>query len=216
MVQFIVIIVIIALALYIVYEHQRGADVSPFINSSEPAIVSAVAKQQRDEQIGYLEIMRRERQRIETIRQARLVGDELTVDEVLADNYKGPLPQLWSNEEAFSSIYPDRLLIFSVAGINYAKNIRAYVGEFRGALLPDPKNDFDPEAIKIVVEDGHHIGFVPQTMTGEVRSFAGHPDVNDTNWRHYITGRIEEREDDSDPDNPRSYFIGIVDCIAAQ
>jgi hypothetical protein len=103
-----------------------------------------------------------------------------------------------------------------VAGINYAKNIRAYVGEFRGALLPDPKNDFDPEAIKIVVEDGHHIGFVPQTMTGEVRSFAGHPDVSDTNWRHYITGRIEEREDDSDPDNPRRYFIGIVDCIAAQ
>lgn len=216
MVQFIVIIVIIALALYIWYEHQRGADVSPFINSSEPAIESAVAKQQRDEQIGYFEIMRRERQRIETIRQARLVGDELTIDEVLADNYKGPLPQLWSNEEAFSSIYPDRLLIFSVAGINYAKNIRAYVGEFRGALLPDPKNDFDPEAIKIVVEDGHHIGFVPQTMTGEVRSFAGHPDVSDTNWRHYVTGRIEEREDDSEPEKPRRYFIGIVDCIAAQ
>lgn len=216
MVQFIVIIVIIGLALYIWYEHQRGADVSPFINSSEPAIVSAVAKQQREEQIGYLEIMRRERQRIETIRQARLVGDELTVDEVLADNYKGPLPQLWSNEEAFSSIYPDRLLIFSVAGINYAKNIRAYVGEFRGALLPDPQNDFDPEAIKIVVEDGHHIGFVPQTMTGEVRSFAGHPDVSDHDWRHYVTGRIEEREDDTDPDNHRRYFIGIVDCIAAQ
>ena len=90
MVQFIVIIVIIALALYIWYEHQRGADVSPFINSSEPAIESAVAKQQRDEQIGYLEIMRRERQRIETKAYVeRVNGDDTGDDNGGGDNQGG-------------------------------------------------------------------------------------------------------------------------------
>lgn len=171
-----------------------------------------LADQQRQEQIGYLEIMRRERQKLEILRQANIVGDQATVDAVLADRYDGPMPQLWSNETAYNSIYPDRLLIVNIAGINYRSGIRTYVGEFNGVLVPDPKNDYDPEAIKIKAEDGHHLGFVPEYMTYDVRQLIGHPDITDTKWKHRVTGYIDEHEDYSG--RKRRYFTGYINVIA--
>ena len=171
-----------------------------------------IADRQREEQVGYQEILRRERQKLEIIRQANIVGDQVTVDAVLADCYDGPLPQLWSNEIAYNSIYPDRLLIVNIAGINYRSGIRTYVGEFNGVLVPDPKNDYDPEAIKIKAEDGHHLGFVPEYMTYDVRQLIGHPDITDTKWKHRVTGYIDEHEDYSG--RKRRYFTGYINVIA--
>jgi len=174
--------------------------------------VQPMANRQRKEQVGYMELMRRDRQRLEIIRQAKLVGDQATVDAVLEERYDGPLPQLWSNEAAYNSIYPDRLLIVNIAGINYRSVIRTYVGEFNGVLVPDPKNDYDPEAIKIKAEDGHHLGFVPEYMTYAVRQLIGHPDIEDTKWKHRVTGYIDEHEDYSG--RKRRYFTGFINVMA--
>lgn len=157
------------------------------------------------------------RQREEMVRQATMIGDNETIAAIDADTYDGPLPELWSNSEAYSSAYPDKLMIVNVAGINHRTGIKSYVGKFNGVLVPDPKNDYDPEAIKVKAEDGKHVGFIPEDLTADVRELIGHPDVTDTKWRHRVSGFIAQREDDYDLDsrgNPRRYFIGVIDILA--
>lgn len=201
-----ILIIIAAVVLFVVLHNSGKTETVREIEAQ------TLADQQRQEQIGYLEIMRRERQKLEILRQAKMVGDQDTVDAVIDDRYDGPMPQLWSNETAYNSIYPDRLLIVNIAGINYRRGIRPYVGEFNGVLVPDPKNDYDAEAIKIKTEDGHHLGFVPENMTYDVRQLIGHPDIADTKWKHRVTGHIDEHEEYGN--RVRRYFTGYVNVIA--
>lgn len=137
--------------------------------------------------------------------QAALVGDQATIEAVDADKYDGPIP--YEKHGRFTSIYPDRLLILSIAGINYRGNLSAYVGDFKGVLVPEPKNDYDPKAIKVVCEDGRHLGYVPELETDNVRNLIG-AKVGDATWRHRITGTIEECEEDTYDDKPRKFFVG--------
>ena len=142
--------------------------------------------------------------------QAALVGDQATIDAVDADTYDGPIP--YEEHGRFTSIYPDRLLILSIAGINYCGNLRAYVGDFKGVLVPEPKNDYDPKAIKVVCEDGKKLGYVPEYETDNVRRLIGISDPNNATWRHRITGTIEECEEDTydDDEKPRKFFVGQI------
>ncbi|MBR5776585.1 MAG: HIRAN domain-containing protein [Bacteroidaceae bacterium] len=64
---------------------------------------------------------------------------------------------------------------FEIAGITYRKNIDKYLGEFVGTLKPEPNNPYDANAIKILAEDGHHVGYVPKDMTAEVRKHTSLP-----------------------------------------
>ena len=139
--------------------------------------------------------------------QAALVGDQATIEAVDADKYDGPIP--YEKHGRFTSIYPDRLLILSIAGINYRGNLSAYVGDFKGVLVPEPKNDYDPKAIKVVCEDGKHLGYVPEFETDHVRNLIG-ANVSDPSWRHRITGTIEECEEDTYDDKPRKFFVGEI------
>ncbi len=122
---------------------------------------------------------------------------------VMNNEYSGELP----NEECgrFTSIYPYKLMILGIAGINYRGNLKSYVGEFKGVLVPEPKNDYDPNAIKIVCEDGKHLGYIAENMTQEVRDFIG---VKGSDWRHRITGNIDECQDDEEDD--RKFFSGTI------
>lgn len=140
--------------------------------------------------------------------QAALVGDQATIEAVDADTYDGPIP--YEEHGRFTSIYPDRLLILSIAGINYYGNLRAYVGDFKGVLVPEPKNDYDPKAIKVVCEDGKKLGYVPEYETDNVRRLIAVTDPNNATWRHRITGNIEECEEDvyDDDEKPRKFFVG--------
>ena len=64
---------------------------------------------------------------------------------------------------------------FNIAGIEYRDNIDEYLGESVGVLEAEPTNPYDPNAIKILAHDGHHVGYVPKDMTAEVRKVANLP-----------------------------------------
>ena len=64
---------------------------------------------------------------------------------------------------------------FHIAGIEYRGNLDDYIGEFKGTLEAEPTNAYDPNAIKVLAPDGHHVGYVPKDMTAEVRKVANLP-----------------------------------------
>ena len=64
---------------------------------------------------------------------------------------------------------------FNIAGMSNRDNIDDYLGEFKGTLEAEPTNAYDPNAIKVLVPDGHHVGYVPKDMTSEIRDNATLP-----------------------------------------
>jgi hypothetical protein len=57
-----------------------------------------------------------------------------------------------------------------VAGMNFRQGMNRYKGFIDAALVPEPKNEYDKNAIKVVSIDGHHLGYVPAEQTDFVRS----------------------------------------------
>jgi len=90
---------------------------------------------------------------------------------------------------------------FSIAGINYRQNIKDYVGTFEGILVPEPTNEYDPNAIRVEHSDGHHLGYIPSDETDYLRKL-----VNN-NFPVSCSGEIKEKED---KDEKRRYFQGII------
>ncbi len=134
----------------------------------------------------------------EVKRQAEVMGDEETMDAVDGMTYDGRLPEKRGDGE-WLSIYDD-LRIFKIAGMKYRGNLSAYVGKFRGMLVPEPKNEYDPFAIMVKVEDGKHIGYIKEEQTGIVRWLVGAEQPlgknEPTKFKPYrVTGWIEEKED---------------------
>ena len=168
----------------------------------------AIAEQKHRELMANI---KRQTQLMEVLRQAKLVGDKETEADILNGNYDGKMPEELSNG-MWTSVF-DNLTILNIAGINYRGNLSAYVGDFNGVLVPEPKNDYDPNAIMIKCEDGKHLGYVPENLTDIVREIVG-----EDFHRYRITGRIFEREDDSmilvDNDKPRRYFTGCIYLVA--
>ena len=66
-------------------------------------------------------------------------------------------------------------LEFEIAGMSYRGNLDDYIGEHVGTLESEPDNDYDPNAIKVLAEDGQHVGYVPKDMTARVRDFTTLP-----------------------------------------
>ena len=64
---------------------------------------------------------------------------------------------------------------FNIAGMSHRDNIDDYLGEFKGTLEAEPTNAYDPNAIKVLAADGHHVGYVPADMTSEIRNEATLP-----------------------------------------
>lgn len=131
-------------------------------------------------------------------RQAEVMGDEDTMDSVDSMTYDGKLPEKRGDGE-WLSIYDD-LRIFKIAGMKYRGNLSAYVGKFRGTLVPEPKNEYDPFAIMVKVEDGKHIGYIKEEQTGIVRWLVGAEqplgENEPTKFKPYrVVGWIEEEED---------------------
>lgn len=104
----------------------------------------------------------------EAIRQAEIVGDEATKGGILTNTYKGPWPERRGGD-GWLSIY-DNLRILNVAGMSFRQGMSRYKGFIDAAIVPEPKNEFDHNAIKIVAIDGHHIGYIPAEQTDFVRS----------------------------------------------
>ena len=136
---------------------------------------------------------------VEAFIQAGLVGDQFTIDAINAGSYNGPLPQKRS-DGCWLSIY-DNLRILKIVGINHRQGICRYVGRVECALVPEPDNEYDPDAIKVVAEDRHHLGYIPSGQTEMVCWLA----ANEFPYR--CTAFIEEHEDENDG---HKFFTGHV------
>lgn len=60
---------------------------------------------------------------------------------------------------------------FNIAGISYQNDIDNYLGEHKGKLEAEPTNTYDANAIKVLANDGHPVGYVPKDMTSEIRKY---------------------------------------------
>lgn len=70
-------------------------------------------------------------------------------------------------------------------------------------LVPEPKNEYDPFAIMVKVEDGKHIGYVRENQTDLVRNLVGVPqplgERQPTTFPPYrIEGYIDKFVDEDD------------------
>lgn len=77
---------------------------------------------------------------------------------------KGYHVSVWPKDRAQFDIVE-----FPIAGITHGEHVDDHLGEFIAALVADPDNQYDPQAIKIVTREGHRVGFVPRDMTSDVR-----------------------------------------------
>lgn len=131
--------------------------------------------------------------------QADIVGDIKTINAINDNSYNGPLPEKRS-DGGFLSIY-DNLRILKIAGINHRQGINRYIGRVECALVPEPQNEYDPNAIKVVASDRHHLGYIPSDMTDFVRSIAGEE------FPMRCTCFIDEVEDEYDG---HKFYVGYV------
>ena len=134
----------------------------------------------------------------EVLRQAKERGDSETEQQALNMTYEGTMPHK-KPDGTYTSIY-NPVLDFNIAGINFRRGIKNYVGTFFGYLKPEPYNEFDKDAIAIHHSDGHKLGYIPQNMTNDIRD-CGLP------FPIKIWGDIEE---DYDYDEKRLFFRGTV------
>ena len=146
-----------------------------------------------------VDTLKRETAKIEAYIQAGIVGDQKTIDAINADTYNGPLPEK-RDDGGWLSIY-NNLRILKIAGINHRQGINRYVGRVECALVPEPENEFDPNAIKVVAEDSHHLGYIPSNQTDFVRSMTGEQ------FPYRCTAFIKNAEDE---DDGHKFFVGYV------
>ena len=137
--------------------------------------------------------------RIEALIQASESGHDNVHQQIEDGTYTGPLPERRS-DGAWTSIFDD-LRILSIAGINHRSNIVRYKGRNMIALVPEPTNKFDPDAIKVVAEDGHHLGYIRRDQTQMVRSWAR------DKFPFYCVGMILDHEDEVDG---HRFFTGYL------
>lgn len=137
--------------------------------------------------------------RAQALIQANIVGDRLVADAINTGSYTGPLPEKRS-DGGWLSIFDD-LRILKIAGINHRSGIGKYVGRVECALVPEPTNEFDPDAIKVVAEDSHLLGYIPTEQTDFVRSLTANE------FPYHCTAFIDEHEDELDG---HKFFTGFV------
>lgn len=98
-------------------------------------------------------------------------GDPLPKDPVVQElqyfciKDKGYHVTVWPKNNKIGEV-----LEFTIAGMSYRDDIDEYLGEHVGTLEAEPTNPYDANAIKILAEDGHHVGYVLKDMTSEVRN----------------------------------------------
>ena len=108
-----------------------------------------------------------------------LVQDEMQLESIL--NSMDAFGQKTSNDIEYED--------FNIAGINYRKGIKNYVGTFEGRLIPEPNNEYDPYAIRVEHSDGHHLGYIPSDETDYLRNLV------DNKFPVICKGEITEETD---------------------
>lgn len=139
---------------------------------------------------------------LELLRQAALMEDAETIKAINDGTYDGKLPERRS-DGGWLSVYDD-LRILGIAGINHRQRIGSYMGRVDVALVPEPGNEFDPCAIKVVAEDGHHLGYVHYDQTPMVRAWAK------DHFPKLAVAFIEQKTDEVDG---HSFYVGYFYLI---
>ena len=139
---------------------------------------------------------------LELLRQAALMEDAETIKAINDGTYDGKLPERRS-DGGWLSVYDD-LRILGIAGINHRQRIGSYLGRVDVALVPEPGNEFDPCAIKVVAEDGHHLGYVHYDQTPMVRAWAK------DHFPKLAVAFIEQKTDEVDG---YSFYVGYFYLI---
>ena len=137
--------------------------------------------------------------RAQALVQSEIAGDKISYGAIFSDTYKGPWPER-RDDGGWLSIY-DNLRILKIAGINYRQGISRYVGRVECALVPEPDNEYDKDAIKVVAEDRHHLGYIPSGQTEMVRWMTA------KEFPYRCTAFIDEHEDEIDG---HKFFTGYV------
>ena len=141
----------------------------------------------------------RMRRLAEAMIQAKAAGHDDDYEAIMNGTYRGSLPEP-RDDGGYLSIYDD-LRILKIAGINYRQGIIRYMGRVMSALVPEPANEFDPNAIKIVAEDRHHLGYIPTNQTDFVRS------LTEESFPYRCECHIYQAEDE---DDGHKFFYGFV------
>jgi hypothetical protein len=136
---------------------------------------------------------------LELLRQATLMKDAETIKAINDGTYDGKLPERRS-DGGWLSVYDD-LRIMGIAGINHRQRIGSYLGRVDVALVPEPTNEFDPCAIKVVAEDGHHLGYIHRDQTDMVRSWVHN------HFPHYCVAMVLEHDDE---DDGHRFYTGYI------
>lgn len=137
--------------------------------------------------------------RAQALIQANIAGDRFVADAINTGSYTGPLPEK-RGDGGWLSIFAN-LRILKIAGINHRSGIGKYVGRIECALVPEPENEYDHNAIKVVAEDSHHLGYIPTEQTDFVRSLTANE------FPYHCTAFIDEHEDELDG---HKFFTGFV------
>ena len=148
-----------------------------------------------------LVVAQRLMQRTEAYIQASIVHDDATKAARDAGTYDGPLPER-RGDGGWLSIY-DGLRILSIAGINHRQKVDRYTGRNTVAIVPEPKNEFDPGALKVIAEDGHHLGYVSRDHQEMVRSWSHE------RWPYYCEAIIR----DAHEDDGTTFYVGYLYII---
>ena len=138
----------------------------------------------------------------EAATQAKESGHDDVYQAIMANTYDGHLPERRA-DGGWTSIF-DNLRILSIAGINHRQNIVYYKGRNTVALVPEPSNEFDPDAIKVIAEDGHHLGYIHRDQTDMVRSWAH------DKFPFYCVAMIQEHEDEADGHRFYTGYLYII------
>ena len=126
-------------------------------------------------------------------------GDTEAMQAIDNGTYKELLEQRASKRQA-SAQDGVEYCTFDIAGINYRKGISGYVGQSTGYLKPQPTNRHDPNAIAIYSDDDHHLGYIREYETEDVRALR-------LRFPIPVSVYIEECYDN---DENRSFFVGQV------
>ena len=189
----IIVCVIVMMFKSLAHQHNSHEDVQ-----RELAAKYANQEQEKSDD-GLLANARLLMRKTEAMIQADLAGNQTVHDAIMSNNYSGPLPER-RDDGGWLSVF-ENLRILKIAGINRREGIDRYVGRVDCALVPEPDNEFDPEAIKIVADDRHHLGYIPADQTSFVRSLTAEE------FPYKATAFIEEKEDEVDE---HRFFVGYV------
>lgn len=85
---------------------------------------------------------------------------------------KGYHVSVWPKNQGYQGL---DYIEFNIAGITYGEHVSEHLGEFIANLVSEPTNPYDPDAIKIVTDNGHRIGYVPRDITSKIRAFTNLP-----------------------------------------